>query len=149
MVNRAHGGVEEQPEKMSSEDPTKQEQLRMAFSRRLLHFQAVFHLPSCSTVTGWLFRLQASEDKGSTFGSGRQRSSCGNPVHAAVVKLKPPCLFLRSHQHFSISLTLSRGYGCSVRHCCCLEPHESWTQEGLSILCWVRSRDPLSIAEKR
>lgn len=55
--------------------------------------------------------------------------------------------------YLSLCLT-QRIYGCSVCRCCRLEPHESWTQKGLSVLCWVRFRDPLehmkvSEAEKR
>lgn len=64
-------------------------------------------------------------------------------------------LFTREHcsccggqiQATDLSLCAICAYGCSVRRCCCLEPHESWTQRGLSLLCWMRPTEHMKVSE--
>lgn len=162
VVNRVHGEVKEQGEKdelrgscFFAGTPTKQEWLQMGFSRRLFHFEAVFHFAvlvhglRVALAAVWSHSrdilLQTSEDNSFSLGRSRQCSSRGNIVHAAEVKFKPRVCFCGLTNALPYLFNLICAHGCSVRRCCCLEPHESWTQKGLSILCWVRFRGPLSL----
>lgn len=124
--------------------------LALSFPGRV-PFAVLVHDPRVALAAvwshSWDISLQTSEDNSFRLGGSRQSSSRGNIVHAAEVKFKPRCLFFcgPTDAFPYLSLCLIRAYGCSVCRCCCLEPHESWTQKGLGVLCRVRFRDPLSI----
>lgn len=134
----------------------KQEWLQMAFSRWLFHFQAVFHLPSWSSVSGWLQLRYDHTAETFYFRHLRTRASI---LAAADGLFNVGTLFTLRRSNLSrgacfCGLTSDSPYlllclicvnGCSVRRCCCLEPHESWTQRGSSSLCRVRFRGPPSI----